>query len=112
MHESLQEVTSQYDHELADFQYDYIGVQVGLATHDCCSKSFPESLRQSASLILHLRLELDFTSIFGNFLMGVAQFVSETVGLNLTYIVEMLSSASDALELESLFIVKGSHYKK
>lgn len=38
--------------------------------------------------------------------MRVAQFVSETVGAHLTWIVESVSSVSDALELKFCSIVK------
>lgn len=57
-------------------------------------------------LSFSLLLGLFLASFLGEFLIEVAQFVSETVGVHCISIVELVSSASDILELESRFLVE------
>lgn len=116
--ENMREVGSQYDQELADLRYDRTGLQVRLAIYDSHSKASCESLCVSREYLKaylssyissHFLLESDLTSGLGEYLMRIARFVNETFGVHRTSIVELVSSGSDALELEYYSMVEVLH---
>lgn len=107
LREKIQQARPQYDQEFADFQYEHNGSQSNLATDDSCNEAPSEPLcdfckrleaYQSASVSLHLHLELDLPSGVVGFLMRITRFVNETIGVPCTRIVEFVSSTSDSLE--------------
>lgn len=115
MCEKIWEVRAQYDQENADLGYEHDVLQALLATYDNRSETSLNSLRvarerleafKRASVSSHLHLELYLSSSFGQFWMGVARFINEAVRVHRTGIIELVSSASDTLELESRYIVQ------
>lgn len=108
----------QYDQELADLWYESDGLHFHLFTSNspsdgshesiCVARERLEACRRS-SMSLHLRLELDLSSGFGEFPMGFAQFHRETVGSHLTLIVKLVSLVSNVSQPDSRSIIELPH---